>query len=571
MIDAGEFQLWFGLTFLDLTIALLYLVGITWIGVRSGRGARTSLEYFMPRKFGKWMLTMATFSTGTSSDQAVTVASKCFTSGASGIWYQWLFMFATPFFWLVMPLLRRFRAVTVAQIFEARFDRSVGHLFCVAGLLKCALSLGLLLKGTSALIAASSGNTLHTEVLLILLTISFVTYSIAGGLSAAIVTESFQGVLILVFSFLLLPSVLHAVGGIQGMKATLDAPRMFTLFEPGQIGAFHVIMLTLSSLAMLVMIPENLGVSSSSRREADGQVGFVAGAFIKRVCTIAWCLTGLGGAAYFTGQTVQPDHIYGLLAKEFLPTLFPGLLGLFIASVLATSMSTCSPILVAAAALFTDLYRAVFPARSEARYIAFGRGAMLLVAAAGLSVAFLLPGVVKGLEILIALTPIMGITFWMGFFWRRMTVPAVWVATAVGYGTWGFCASPWGVEMLGGISSSWVKVTAQGSEVSFPWGMLFIFITTVGTAIIVSLTTRPVAAEKLERFYALARTPVFLGEVILQPCTLPEGAIVPEPHLWIAWGDLQIPKPGRRSTVGFLICCAIVAILVLGFQRILLL
>jgi hypothetical protein len=52
---------------------------------------------------------------------------------------------------------------------------------------------------------------------------------------------------------------------------------------------------------------------------------------------------------------------------------------------------------------------------------------------------------------------------------------------------------------------------------------------------------------------------------------LPEGAIVPEPHLSIAWGDLRIPKPARRSTVGSLICCAIVAVLVLGFHRILLL
>jgi Na+/proline symporter len=558
-----------GLSMVDFVVVLIYVVGITWIGVRSGRGVKTSGEYFMPRRFGKWMLTMATFSTGTSSDQATTVASKCFTSGASGIWYQWLFMFATPFFWLVMPLLRRFRAITVADIFEARFDRSVGHLFCIAGLLKCALSVGLLLKGTGALIESASGSTMNSHLILVLLTISLLAYSLVGGLTAAIIAESFQGLLIIVFSFLLLPSVLHAVGGIHGMKLTLDNPARFTLFEPGEIGVFHVTMLTVSSLAMLVMIPENLGLSSASRREEDGQVGFVCGAFIKRVCTVAWCLIGLGGAAYFLDRPVNPDHIYGLLAREFLPSLLPGLLGLFIASVLATSMSTCSPILVAAAALFTKLYRAADPARSEARYIAVGRCAMVGVAGVGMSFAFLFPGVVKGLEIMIAITPVMGITFWMGFFWKRTTTPAVWLATGAGYATWAFCSSAWGVEIVGGMWPGFVKTSAGGGSVAPAWEMLFIFITTIGTAVAVSVATRPVDSAQLERFFALSRTPVRLGEVILQPCTLPEGAVVPEPRLWIDWGNLQIPSMGRRAKVGFLICCAGVAFLVIGFQRIL--
>ncbi len=559
-----------GISLIDLVVVLIYLIGITWIGVRSGRGARTTGEYFMPRKFGKWRLAMATFGTGTSSDQAVTVASKSFASGASGIWYQWLFMFATPFFWLVMPLLRRFRAITVADIFEARFDRGVGHLFCVAGLLKSALSLGLLIKGTGAVLEAASANTINSAVILVLLTASFLAYSLVGGLSAAITTESLQSVLIIVFSFLLLPAVLQAVGGMQGMKRTIGDPAMFALFEPGGIGVFHVVMLTLSSLAMLVMIPENLGVSSSSRRESDGQVGFVTGAFIKRVCTIAWCLTGLGGAAYFAGRAINPDHIYGLLAQEFLPKLLPGLLGLFVACVLAASMSTCSAMLVAASALFANnLFRAFAPARSEAGYIRVGRFTMVVVAALGLTFAFLFPGVVQGLEIIIAITPIMGITFWMGFFWRRMTAPAVWAATAAGYATWAFCASAWGVGILACVWSGLAKATANGPETYLAWQMLFIFITTIGTAIGISLVTPRVDEEKLQRFFALARTPVQAGEVIPAPCTLPVGASVPEPRLWLAWGDLQIPRPGRRSTVGFLVCCGIVAILVIGFDRIL--
>jgi Na+/proline symporter len=252
---------------------------------------------------------------------------------------------------------------------------------------------------------------------------------------------------------------------------------------------------------MLVMSPENLGVSSSSRREADGQVGFVTGAFIKRVCTIAWCLTGLGGAAYFVGRPVNPDQLYGLLAQEFLPALLPGLLGLFIACVLAASLSICSAILVAASALFTNnLYRTFFPAQSEIRYIGIGRATMVVVSAAGLAFALLIPGMVKGLEIIIALTPIMGIAFWMGFFWRRMSVSAVWAATAVGYATWALGASSWGVSRITSVWGGFAKTSAAGVAVQPAWEILFIFLTTMGTAVLVSLVTRPVEAGKLDRF-----------------------------------------------------------------------
>ena len=42
-------------------------------------------DFFMPRRFGKAMMVMHTFGTGTHSDQAVSVASKTFTNGLSGI------------------------------------------------------------------------------------------------------------------------------------------------------------------------------------------------------------------------------------------------------------------------------------------------------------------------------------------------------------------------------------------------------------------------------------------------------------------------------------------------------
>ncbi len=124
----------FGLHIADVFVLGLYLVGITAIGIWAARRIKTIADFFMPRRFGKVMMITHAFGTGTHSDQAVSVASKSFTNGLSGIWYQWLWLFATPFYWLSAPVMRRFRAITTADVFEARFGPSVAMLFAIVGI-----------------------------------------------------------------------------------------------------------------------------------------------------------------------------------------------------------------------------------------------------------------------------------------------------------------------------------------------------------------------------------------------------------------------------------------------------
>ena len=124
-----------GLHWIDVAVVVVYLFGITILGLWMGSRISELNDYFMPRKFGKGMMMMHAFGTGTASDQAVTVASATFRGGLSGIWYQWLWLFVTPFYWLIAPIFRRFRAITTADVYELRFDRSVAILFACVGML----------------------------------------------------------------------------------------------------------------------------------------------------------------------------------------------------------------------------------------------------------------------------------------------------------------------------------------------------------------------------------------------------------------------------------------------------
>ncbi len=57
-----------GLHAADIAVIALYLVGIAVIGIRAGRGLKLSADFFMPRRFGKFMMVMFSFGAGTHSD-----------------------------------------------------------------------------------------------------------------------------------------------------------------------------------------------------------------------------------------------------------------------------------------------------------------------------------------------------------------------------------------------------------------------------------------------------------------------------------------------------------------------
>ena len=267
----------FGLRIEDVLVLGVYLAGVAFIGVWVGRKIKSSDDFFMPRKFGKAMMIMFSFGAGTHSDQAVSVASKSYTNGLSGIWYQWLWLPCTPFYWLIAPVFRRFRAITTADVFRARFNPSVAMLFAIIGMLNLAINIGLMLKGSSEVISASTGGLLSANLAIGLMTVIFVIYGVAGGLSAAIITDFIQGILTIVFSFLLLPLVLNAVGGLEGVREKISDPSMMSLVAPAGIGVFYITIIAFNGLVGWVTQPHTLATCSAGTTEMEGRVGALFG------------------------------------------------------------------------------------------------------------------------------------------------------------------------------------------------------------------------------------------------------------------------------------------------------
>ncbi|MCB9767653.1 MAG: sodium:solute symporter family protein [Candidatus Omnitrophica bacterium] len=317
----------YGLTFADFVVLLVYLVGVTAIGVYTLIRVKDMEDYFMGgRRFGKVFMMFFAFGSGTSSEQAVSVVAKTWRVGLAGIWYQFLWLFSTPFYWILAPLFRRMRALTTADFFEKRFNSSVATLYCFVGIWMSITMIGATVYGSGKMVSGLTGNQLPYEYAVYAMTLMFLLYGVAGGLGAAVVTDFIQGVLTIAFSFMLLPFAISKAGGFAGLHANMPEPpireNMFDMVASTELATklgaepitmFYIVMLSFNAMMSIVVQPHIMGVCAAGKTEMEGRVGFCFGNFIKRFCTIAWTFIGLACVVIYL--TPERDQHYEEVAR----------------------------------------------------------------------------------------------------------------------------------------------------------------------------------------------------------------------------------------------------------------
>lgn len=486
-----------GLDILDFIVLGAYLFIILLIGLWSSRSVKNTGDFFMAgRRLGKFMTAMLNFGTGTHSDQAVGVISKTYEVGLAGIWYQWLWLLKTPFDWIMAPVYRRLRVVTCSDYFRNRFDQRVSTLYSVVAIIVLMLNMGIMLLGSGRIVESVTDGQIPFAVSVMVMTVLFVSYGMAGGFVAAAMTDVLQGVLTIALSFMLLPFAIIKVGGFTGLHQALDGKPhdMFSLINP-EIGIFFVVMTVINGLVNIAVQPHTIPISASCKTEMESRIGVTYGTYVKRVCTAAWAFTGLTAIVLFP-DLGNSDHAFGALARLLLPS---GLVGLLLASVLAAVQSSCDAFMVTASGIFTRNIYSVYYAknRGDKHYLKVGRIFSLIVVAGGISFAFFLPGVVKALELFWQIPALMGIPFWLGIFWRRANPATVWVSFLA-------AASTFIVLELGLL----------GFQTPLPW-QIFSYLTAglIG-GIVTGLVTQPQPKEFLDAFYKLVNTPVDHEEIL---------------------------------------------------------
>lgn len=410
-------------TWLDWLVLVGYLVGITGFGLWIARRVRSSGSYFLgDRKLPWWIMVGQSFGTGTNAENPVAQTGASYHLGFATIWYQWKNMLITPFYWLMSPWYRRSEKTTIGEMIGARYGRGMALLYTFAGIALLVFYQGAMLKGAGKIISvATGGEVISPNGVVFAMTVTFILYSFFGGLIASAYTDFIQGVLIIVLSFMLIPMGLNAVGGFDGLRATLP-PEFFTLYSSvSGLDAFTIAMLALNGFVGITAQPHTLAMNATGTSERAGRVGQTYGSMVKRFCTMGWALTGLIAAAMLAqrgGQLADPEYAFGYACRELLGT---GFMGLLVACVLAANMSTCSNFMVNTGALFTrNIYVDYFRPHAGDRHILLvGRLSGLLLTGLGVLFALSVDQVLDAFLFAETVAALMGIMFLGGILWRR--------------------------------------------------------------------------------------------------------------------------------------------------------
>lgn len=483
---------------LDWIVIGGYFALIVAVGLYVARRVKDSEDYFLGnRGFSVWIILAQAFGVGTHAEMPVSLAGAVYKSGYSAIWYQWKNLFITPFYWILGPIFRRTRRTTIGEIYEDRYGNVMGVTYTVFALSFFTFNMGAMLKGAGKLVSVATGGGVSPNEVVVVMTATFLVYSLAGGLIAAAYTDFIQSFFIIALSFLLIPLGLREIGGFTGMRETLSGD-MLSMVTPGDVGAFTILMLTLNGLIGIVAQPHMLAAVGTGKDERTCRIGFAYGNFIKRFCTIGWALVGLVVAVMLvkTGTTLaDPEDAFGYATREL---LFPGAVGLMIACVLAANMSTCSAFTVDGGALFTqNLYRRYFVKdKADKHYLNVGRLAGVTVTSLGVLFGLYVDVVLEAFLFTETLSAFMGISMFGAIAWRRANRYGAFSSLILSASLFFYLTlQDYGV---------WLKWEAENFGISLLVGFAVL--------VLVSKMTPPEKASRLEPFYGRLEEASYLDE-----------------------------------------------------------
>ena len=543
-----------GLHYAIWIVLVSYFVGMLILGWWSRRGIHSQEGYLLGnRQFGTPMMVMHAFGAGTHPGNVAGVMSEAVVSGAAGIWVSWMWLFGTPFYWIIAPVVRRMRCLTLADFFQQRFGKaasvlyifvaSVGMIVFLAGVLLATTRTVQGMMGLPAVRLTGETTAQQSDVwffgILFVMTAVFIIYSYWGGIIAAIRTDMIQGLMIIALSFIAIPAALglKEVGGLAGMRATLTEQNTsyLSLFDPKGFSLLTVLLLSINAPLTALAFPHLISVCGAGRTEWEGRVGFTYGNILKRVCTIGWAVLGLCWLTFLinTGSTIHRDTAFGDSISTLLP---PVLQGVMLACVMAAAMSSGDAVQVTVAGLISEnIYRVYFnPKADQMRLLSITRITGVVIALLSLVGAILMrSSLVKAILDYFNILSLVGISTAMGILWRRMNTTGMFCSCLLASGVF--------------ILTRYVLDCSRDITIGVP------IVAGLLGGMVGSLLTRPPQPERIEKFFKKIYVPIGQEKRL----ELPFDEAVPKSRRWFTFGGLFIIKPSRQSWVGFVVTLGI--------------
>lgn len=297
---------------------------------------------------------------------------------------------------LTAALWRRTRSISPIEYTHTRFNGLTRQIIGWVIAINFTLSAGVQLASTSKLLAPVFGFDIAAVVLVTGIVI--LTYSFLGGLWGVVVTDTLQGVILLSTAAIVVPASLYLVGGFEKLAEALPALTFDHVYNGVHYdGHWLVSIFLISSIGFAAGGAQRF--YSVKDEKSARKVGWLAGALALTgplvfgvpplVAKVLW--PDLSQVEFFKpyADSNPQDLVYLGMCMRILPN---GLIGVFLAAMMAATMSTLSSVYnLVSSILSRDVYQGIFrPDTTDQQLLVVGRALSIMtgLVVTGLAVLF---------------------------------------------------------------------------------------------------------------------------------------------------------------------------------------
>lgn len=426
---------------IDVIIVLSFLLLSFLIGMVFYRWVGGSDDYYVAgRQLTPFILAATLTATNVNMYSFIGQTGIAYKWGISIIWLAWTGNMSLIIAGLlVVPIYRRLRIRSVPEFLGMRYNKGFQAFVGLLWMLRLCFWLAVILYASIVAAIAMTGIESYWFWVFALAGVAII-YTMLGGLWSVTLADVFQFVFMLGGALILLPVAMSEVGWMEGLQAKFAAEPAFKNhlnfvpatgdFDWKAILGFFLISLKWAGIDQ-GMVQRTLA-SNSVKTSAKG---LTLSGIITTPFALLWILPGLAAGLIYAPDYLQSLHptvenafemaIPQLLADK-IPQILPGLLGLIIAGMIASQLSTLSSDLNSAATLFTnDFYKNILKKNASSKNILFT--VRLMTGVTGLFMclfAFLVPilgGAVKAQLTMVSILdmPLFVVCVIYGFLWKR--------------------------------------------------------------------------------------------------------------------------------------------------------
>ncbi|AKG16398.1 sodium/pantothenate symporter [Moraxella bovoculi] len=351
---------------IPLVLYLFFVFGVAWHAYQKRKTGGFLNEYYVgSRSMGGFVLAMTTVATYVSASSFIGGPGAAYKFGLGWVL---LSMIQVPAIWLTLGTLgkkfamlaRQTGSITINDLLFARYqNKVVVWLACVSLLLAFFGMMVVQFIGAGRLLETTLGLPYEWSIGVFALVIGL--YTFIGGFRAVVLTDTVQGLVMLIGTMLLLGATLVATGGMENAMTTLHAidPRLLTpTGVDDKLSATFMLSFWVLVCFGLIGLPHTAVRAMAYKDSRSLHRGVLVGTVVMTVLVLGMHLAGVLARAVVPELDV-PDKVIPTLMMTVLP---PFVAGIFLAAPMAAIMSSIDSMLIqSSSTLIKDLYLSIKP------------------------------------------------------------------------------------------------------------------------------------------------------------------------------------------------------------------